>query len=303
MNPTRLLASISLVATLTAAPSVQSQPPAAGWQHTLDAVALHQWASDTDDGGTVSIDAWSLQLGARYGLGEALRLGLTGAYGERRYSFGGSAGLAGQRPWSRVRQVKLSGSASWKADARWDIFAVPTLRWAAEADAALNDGLIAGLLAAASYRFSDRLTIGPGIGVFSELEDGVDWFPILAVDWRISDRLSLRTGRGLGASRGPGLTLRWEANERWSFSLGSRYEKERFRLDDRGIAPGGIGQETSIPVYLGATRSLGGFGSVSIFAGAEFDGALRLENAHGDLIDRTDYETAPFGGATLDLRF
>jgi len=139
--------------------------------------------------------------------------------------------------------------------------------------------------------------------VFSELEDDADWFPIIAIDWRFADDFTLRTGRGFGASRGPGLRLDWTPTDRWEVSLGARYEKFRFRLDDDGLAADGIGQETSIPVYLGATRRFGPNLSVSLVAGVEFDGELRLEDANGDLLDRTNFDSAPFGAATLDLRF
>jgi len=44
----------------------------------------------------------------------------------------------------------------------------PALQWTTVAPAA-------GLLAAATYRVNDRLSIGPGFGVFSELEDETDW--------------------------------------------------------------------------------------------------------------------------------
>jgi hypothetical protein len=115
--------------------------------------------------------------------------------------------------------------------------------------------------------------------------------------------MSLRTWRGFASTRGPGLSLVWDASELWSFSLGGRYEKERFRLDDGGIAPDGIGQETSVPLYLGITRSFGRTASFSVIAGAKLGGRLRLEDEYGDLLEQSDYDTAPFAGATFDVRF
>ncbi|MBK1703908.1 hypothetical protein CKO40_04955 [Halochromatium glycolicum] len=288
---------------LACAVPVAAQPAGDAWRVRFESGALHQWQTDLDTGGEVGVDAWSVLVGADYPALSDLRLGLSFGYGGRDYYFDGGSGFAGLRPWSNAREARLSGTASWKADERWNLFAVPTLRWFAEDGASLDDGQFGGLLAAASYRVSDRLSIGPGFGVFSELEDETDWFPILALDWRLTDTLSLRTGRGFAATRGPGLTLDWTPSERWDVSLGARYEKARFRLDDDGIAAGGIGQDTSIPVFLGATRHFGHHLSLSLFAGVEFDGELRLEDADGNLIDRSDYDTAPFGGATLDLRF
>jgi len=297
-----LLIPLTVVAVSLGMPAY-AQPGADPWAVSIDTGALHQWESSVDGGGDLEIDAWAVRAGVSYVASPELRAGLSVGYGERHYDFSGDGDFTGLRPWSDIRDARISGNLSWQADDRWNLFAVPTARWDAERGASLDDGAIGGLLAAASYRVNDRLSIGPGFGVFSGLEEDADWFPILAIDWQITDSLSLRTSRGLATTRGPGLTLSWAPTERWSFALGGRYEKDRFRLDSRGVAPDGIGQETSVPLYLGATRSFGRHGSFSIFAGAEFGGEVRLEDRSGHLIERADYDTAPFGGATLDLRF
>ena len=296
------LAALAVIA-IGFAGAVFAQPPADPWAVTIETGALHRWASAVDGGGDLSVDTWAVGAGVDYAAHPDWRAGLSVGYGERRYAFSGDGDFTGLDPWSNVHDMRVSGSLNWRADKRWNLFAVPTMHWNAERGASLNDGFSGGLLAAASYRVNDRLSIGPGFGVLSELDDGVDWFPVLAIDWQITDTLRLHTGRGLAASRGPGLTLSWEPSERWSFALGGRYEKVRFRLDDMGLAPGGIGEETSLPLFLGATRSFGPNLRFSIFAGADLDGGLRLQDRDGRVIERADYDTAPFGGATLDLRF
>ena len=288
---------------LTPAGGVFGQPPGRDWGFRVEGGSVLGSDASLDDGGELAVDAWSIRLGARYALKPGLRLGLAGGVGEQRYRFSGTGDFSSLRPWDNVREMRLSGSVFWQPTDRWDVFAIPTLRWNAEYGASLDDGQIAGLLTAASYRVNDRLSIGPGFGVFSELEDDSDFFPILAVDWRMTDRLSLTTGRGFAASRGPGLSLDWAASDKWSVSLGGRYEKNRFRLDDRGVAPGGVGQETATPIFLAVTRKLGRVGSLSGVVGVELNGSLRLEDADGELIQRTDADTASFAGATFDLRF
>lgn len=282
---------------------LHAQPAPGGWQFSAEAGALHQWESNIDDGGKLSVDAWSLRLGASRVWTPKLRAGLSAGLGQNKYSFSGNTGFGGSRPWSNVREARLSASINWQANEQWNIFAIPTVRWAAETGATLDDGRTLGLLAAATYRVNDRLSIGPGVGVFSELEDSADWFPILAVDWQITERISLRTGRGFAATRGPGLVLVWDPSKRWSFSLGGRYEKDRFRLDDDGIAPGGIGQDRAVPLYLGVTRRFSPNGSLSFLAGTEVGGQLRLEDERGDLIEKSDYDIAPFAGAAFNYRF
>lgn len=303
MSSPRLLFTVMILGTLLANGPILAQPSGDAWRLRLESGALHRWQTAIDDGGEVELDAWSVRLGADKAVAPGLRLGLSAGYGEQDYGFAGETGLAALRPWSNIRQLRLSGSINWKADERWNLFAVPTIRWFAEEGADLSDGQIGGLLAAASYRVNDRLSIGPGFGVFSELEDDVDWFPILAIDWKLTDSLALRTGGGFAATEGPGLVLNWRPSDRWALSLGARYEKARFRLDNVGVAAAGVGQETGVPVFLGATRSFGRHLSLSLVAGVEFAGELRLEDADGGVIDKTRYDPAPFGGATLDLRF
>jgi hypothetical protein len=303
MTQLRFLRVLLLTGSVLLSSSALGQPSSDAWQLRLDSGAVHQWQTDLDDGGQLEQDAWAIRLGVGKAVAPGLRLGLSAGYGERRYGFEGPLGIGAMEPWSDIRELRLSGRVSWKADDRWDLFAVPSIRWISEDGADLGDGQVGGLLAAASYRVNDRLSIGPGFGVFSELEGSVDWFPILAIDWALTDHLSLRTGSGFAASEGPGLVLDWRPTERWSLSLGARYEKTRFRLDSQGVAPGGVGQDSGIPLFLGATRNFGRHLSLSLIAGVEFNGELRLEDADGELIDRAQYDPAPFGGATLDLRF
>jgi hypothetical protein len=296
---------------LTLADGVYAQPDRQGWRYQLEAGATAGQRASMDAGGDVAVDVWSTRVGARYVWAGGLSAGLSVGYGEQRYSFdtdppvsgGAASAFSGAAPWSRIDNVRVSAPVFWRPDERWSLFAIPTLRWNAERGASLDDGRIGGLLAAASYRVNDRLSIGPGFGVFSELEDETSWFPILAIDWRITDALTLSTGQGFAASRGPGLTLRWHTNEHWSVSLGGRYEKERFRLDNRGVAPNGIGESTATSVFVAVTRRLGWAGSVSAVAGVDVNGSLRLEDADGDLLDRTDIDDAPYIGAAANLRF
>ena len=288
---------------LVAASGALGQPPGRDWGFQFQAGGVLGGDAGLADGGELAVDTWSTRLGGRYALSPDLRLGLSAGFGETRYRFTGDGDFSGLRPWEDIRDVRLSGSIFWRPTDRWELFAIPTLRWDAETGASLDDGRIAGLLSAATYKVNDRPSIGPGVGVFSELEDDTDYFPILAVDWRIADRLSLNTGRGFAASRGPGLMLDWAANDRWSVSLGARYEKDRFRLDDRGVAPGGIGQATSTPIYLAVSRKLGNVGTLRGVMGVEVNGSLRLEDADGELLERSDVDDAPFAGATFDLRF
>jgi hypothetical protein len=295
-----LLAALMLIPPLVWSADAPSRDPGL----SVEALADHQWGADIDGGGSFSLDETAIRVSLSHGFTNDVRLGLNLGYGETWYDFNrAGAGLGAQAPWSSIRTARVGISLNSRIGERWTLFAVPSLRWAAEHGASLDDGAFGGVMVAASYRFSDRLSIGPGFGAFAEIEDDTSVFPLLAVDWRITDTLSLRTGGGLAATRGPGVLLEWRPSEPWTLSLGARYEKERFRLDDQGAAVDGVGQDRSVPVFFAATRNLGASASLSLIAGAKTRGNLRLEDARGKKIDAADYETAPFAGGAFKLRF
>ena len=297
---TAFTASIPIMASDTA-PNKGSSPPSK-WTPYVRGGYVHQFDTNLEKGGNFSVNRLFIQGGLSYSMGPQRRISFAVGGGSDQYNFSDDIGLAGQ-PWDRIDQLRFSTPVTWALDQQWTLFAIPTLRFYGESGASLSDSATGGALAGFSYRVSDSLTIGPGIGVLSQLEDSVSVFPLLIVDWKITDRLSLDTGRGIGATQGPGLNFNYRYSDAWSFGLGGRYESLRFRLDDEGLAPGGVGEDRSIPLYLSATFSRGRDLRISAIAGAEFNGELRIDDANGRSVAREDYETAPFLGATVNIRF
>ena len=180
---------------------------------------------------------------------------------------------------------------------------VPSARYNGEKHSDTSDGRTYGLFAAAAWRINEDLTIGPGIGVFSRLEDGTRVFPILVIDWDISERWNLSTGRGMAASQGPGLTLSYELNPNWNFGIAGRYEKLEFRLDENGTTPGGVGRDQSIPLVATVNWEPNRIINLSIFAGVEFSGKLKLKNALDEVVGESSYDPAAIFGGTFVFRF
>lgn len=284
-----------------AGPAAAGEP--AGWRWTADAGALSEMETSLDAGGDVQVNRLFVRGAASRKLNDALRVGLSLGLGQDRYDFSGASGFAGLDPWKRVRRLRASIPVQYAMNDEWRLFVSPSVRFDAESDASLGDGRTVGLLVGASYRVSERLTIGPGLGVSSELEDDASIFPLLIVDWEIADNLRLETGGGLAASRGPGLQLRWTYSPDWEFAMGGRYEKRRFRLDDKGVAPGGVGEDKAVPLYAFARFSVSEDAKLTLFGGARVAGTLRVENAAGQRVAESDLSTAPYFGASLQLRF
>ena len=183
------------------------------------------------------------------------------------------------------------------------IFIIPTLRYNGEKNASSSDSRTWGLFAAATWKVKENLTIGPGIGIFSRLEDGTKFFPILAIDWDINDRWNLSTGRGVASTQGPGLNLSYKLNEDWSLGVAGRYENSEFRLDDEGPAAGGVGRDQAMPLVFTAKLTPTRQFTVSMFAGLEFAGKIKIKNSLGELIQESKYDPALLAGVSFNLSF
>jgi hypothetical protein len=259
--------------------------------------------TDLDSGGGFSVTRGYIEPSATYVLGPLGSVGLAIGYGYSAYDFSPGAFLGGQKPWGGVNDLSLSIPIRWAAASNLQIFLAPSLRFDWENGTDMTDGLTAGGIVGASWRVTENFAIGPGLGISSGLEEGLDVFPILLLDWEFVENLSLKTGSGSGASRGPGLTLDWQASDDWSFGVGARYEKVRFRLDDTGPAPGGVGEDRAVPVFLTGTWRPMPKTEMTAIAGIETFGKLSLEDSVGTSVGSTKYDPSLFLGFAFSARF
>ncbi len=299
MKPcTALLCFLSAFACQIALPATAQQR--LGWVSQIDGLAAYQGSADLDQGGDFSATRSFLRATGLYRFDSETSLGISVSYGQLDYDFS----AADNQPWNDIRDIRISAPLRFQAGQRVSVFVSPQVRWDYQKGAASSDGRTYGVFAGVAWQISESLTIGPAFGAFTQLEDsGVDFFPALLVDWDINDRWNLNTGSGIGATRGPGLTLSYALNDDFSLSLSARSEKIRFRLDDAELAPNGIGEDKSLPVVASLSYAPNPGVSLTVFAGAEFDGRLTLEDENGNEISRQSYDTAPLVGLALRLRF
>lgn len=281
-----------------------NQPPGMkeGWSLPFRGGYVHQFDTDLDEGGSFAVNRFFIQGGPTYSPGPRRSISFAMGYGFDDYNFSGRTLLAAANPWDDIHSLRFSVPVRWGIDNNWTIIGVPTLRFTAENGADWDKALTGGGFAGFSYRVNDRLNLGPGIGIITQLEESATVFPILIIRWKITDRLSLTTGRGLAASMGPGLTLNWKASDLWDFQFGGRYEKLRFRLDMDGSAPGGIGEDSSFPLFLGASYHYNRHVGISLIGGMKLGGELRLENKDGRLINKDNHDPAVFLGFAFRVR-
>ncbi len=292
----------ALAATLAAAaaPAAAQDRGAPGpWVVTLDGFTGYQAPADIDGGGDVAIGrAFGSVTVSRF-RDPRNQIGVTLGTGRTWYDFGGSA----EAPWGDIRDARISLPTRFAVSDRATVTLVPSLRFDAEEGVDLADGQTEGVFAAVTWRLSDRLTIGPGVGAFTGLDDDANVFPILAIDWEIAPRLRLSTGQGVGASQGPGLTLSYALTDALRVGVAGRYESTQFRLDDDGPAPGGIGEDEAFPIVATFTWEPNPGISASGFAGVETGGELTVRDAGDRLVERRDVDPAPVAGLQVRVRF
>ena len=273
-----------------------------GWGLALEGLWVHQLATDLDDGGRFHVNRAALRANVSYSPKPGMPITLSLGYRYDGYQFR-SGGVFDGAPWGDVHSLRATVPVFLPLGERWFAIGGLFVRSTVEDGARLDDGLTAGGFAGASYRVSDRLSIGPGFGIVGELEDDPSFFPVVVVDWKITPTLAFKTGRGLGATQGPGLFLEWTPSPRWQFSLGGRYDRNRFRLNNSGLAPGGIGQETAFALLVAAQVALRDNLDLSANVGTSFLGNLRLETERGDFLQSTDYDITFFVGLGINVRF
>ncbi len=300
----RIIAALTLTTLLFAIPASAQQQNAGPWFFSIDGIGAHQSEADLkDSSGGFARDAWIVRAGLDYAWSRRGSVGLSVGGGAYIYDFNDESGFGGGEPWHKVNDARVTLSGRFGIGKTGQLFIVPTVRFNGESGASASDSRTFGVYAAAAWRLRENLTIGPGIGVFSRLENGTQVFPILAIDWDISDRWNLSTGRGLASSQGPGLTLSYTLNDDWSFGLTGRYENVEFRLDDKGPAPGGVGRDQSMPLVFSARLTPNKKLNLTVLAGLAVNGELKLKNSNGDTLEETNYDPALLFGAAFEYRF
>jgi len=295
---TRVLAGFGGVLMLSAVAAQAQQR--SGWASQFDGLAVYQGNAGLSGGGEFSANRAFLRAGALYRFDNGTSAGLFLSYGQLSYDFS----LAGNQPWDTIRDVRISAPVRFSVGDTATVFISPQVRWDYEDGAGSSDGRTYGVFAGITWQVNPNLRIGPAIGAFSELgTDDTEVFPALLVDWDIAPRWNLSSGTGLGATQGPGVILSYQHTDAWSFSLNARSERVRFRLDNAGLAPGGVGEDRSVPVVLSVDYQPHPGLRVSAFAGAEFDGQLTLDSAAGAEISSQSYDTAPIVGLAARIRF
>ncbi|WP_018970791.1 hypothetical protein [Rubritalea marina] len=299
IKKTTLAAAAAITLSTSASQAIEIAPLQTGY--------IYDFSTNIDGGGEVSSHFFHLSGSRRLQL-ESRRVfvRLNASYYNNSYNFsGGPIGSLSQvDPWDSVHTFNLGASVLWRMTDEWNLFFLPTVRSAGESGASFSDTLTAGALLGASYRFNDKLSIGPGVGYVGQIEDSASVFPILVIDWKLTDSLTLSTGTTVGATLGPGLSLKWDIKDDLRFTVGARAERTRFRLSsDNPALQNGIGEDNSIPVYGILTYQWTDLIQTSLLAGVGVSNDFVVDDANGNRLTRQDYDPSPFLGINVGFVF
>jgi hypothetical protein len=271
-----------------------------GFSPSLSVTPFYQGRAGLDGGGRFSAAGAITRLGVTRRLGARGFWGLTLNYDYTDYRFDDADAFGGEAPWNDVQRVGLSVPIQFVTGS-WGWLIAPSVDYFRETGADWNDALSYGAVVSGVRQFSSG-RLGLGLGVFNRLEK-VKVFPFVPVDWRLSERWRLTNPLAAGPTGPAGLEAMYAFATGWEIGAGGAYRSVRFRLNDSGPAASGVGEERGIVGFLHLTRKLDPRLALDLYAGAIFDGQLKVEDSHGDTLTEADFDTAPLVGLTLSARF
>ncbi len=258
--------------------------------------------ADVDGGGDVDVFRMRFGVTGKAGLTRDLDLAVSIGYGLDLYDFSGTTRLGGVEPWDDIHTLSVGALLSLDMNNDWTVFGGPVFQFAREDNVGLDDSFIGGGVVGATYEVSSALTVGGGIGVVSQIEDDARFFPVIVLEWEISDTLRL-TSQTTGAAGLSGLELVYDLGNDWEAAIGGSYDFRRFRLNDEGIAPGGVGEEIRLPIRARLSYRAGDHFIIGLYAGIALATELELEDEDGALLGEEDVDPAGLLGVTLTISF
>ena len=304
--PCRALPCAMAIATVAAAmlpTALPAQTPQPGEVTASAALSgIYQFDTDLDHGGSfrwaagIASGSLTRQMTPQFSAGLALQ------YNYEDWKFSRPVAFGAVAPWSHLNDVNIAVDLNYTVGPDLVLGASPLFGWAFESGAKTGDALNYGAILTATKVFSPTLTLGAGVGVVRQIDD-TKVFPFLIVNWQIDDRWRLGNPFPAGPAGGAGLELVYAPDDHWELAGGGAYRSTRYRLDDAGIAPGGVGENRFFPLFARVSRRFGRQTRIDFYAGIALAGRLKVEDANGATVAKDDYSTGPLVGLTLAHRF
>jgi hypothetical protein len=218
------------------------------------------------------------------------------------YDFSDEVVLESASPWSRVHGLNLALPILRRVRDRWTVLLSPSIGSYGASGAGFSDSVTWGAVFAATYAFREDRKLGFGAGVFDRIGQSRG-FPFVSIDWRLTERLRITNPLTVGPTGPAGLELAYDISPKWELGAGGAYRSLRFRLEESGLEPNGIGEQRGIVTFGRILRVLGPKLELVLYAGLVLDGELRIEDADARRRRTVGHESAPLLAISLSGRF
>ena len=269
---------------------------------SFSAAPMFQSETDLDHGGKFSLSHYQIRVAATTSVSNSTRLGFNIGYDYLDFDFSGVSAFAGAKPWNEVHRVGFGLPVIYRATEDWRLLFTPSIDFSGESSADFSEALRYGAVVSATYRFNPDFSLGAGVGIFHGLEE-TNAFPFLTMYLKISEKWLLTNPMSAGPIGPAGLELIYLPDGLWEFGGGGAYRSSRFRLDNDGPAPDGIGQSSGLPAWLRITRKLGRHHKLDVYGGVLLNGELRIEDRDGHKLGSDEFDPAAFMAINISARF
>ena len=281
---------------------VESSPAGGPPPLAIAVTPAYQFDASLNRGGSTSVFKLFFDVNGNFAVSESLGLGLHFDYTYADYHFSGPVVFSRTKPWEKLHRLEFGGNVTYDLTPEWTLFVAPSVQFFREQDAGWGNALEYGGVVSVSRDFSKDLTLGIGVGAFSELEE-VSVFPMLVITWKITDRLLLSNPSRPGPTGPAGLELSYRIGNGWELAAGGAYQSERFRLYRTSFGNDSIGESSALPVWGRLTRNIGRSFSFDCYAGAMLGGKLYIDDRDGNRLTSDSYDPAPFVALAVSSRF
>jgi hypothetical protein len=252
----------------------------------------YQGKADIEGGGDLRVHRFDVGLLGRADLLERLRWTNTFFFSVNDYDFGGGGFSTGD-PWETILTMRLVTKLRYQLSEQWGVFAGGVFISAAETDADWGDSFSGGGLVGVDFRHSKSLSVSLGVAMITQLADDARLTPMVSLNWLPHEHWAVRVGAAAAGE------VTYRVTKPVELGLGLLYKQRRFRLDDSGVAPDGVGEDNNLPLRLHLGWDITPQISLHFLGGAALGGEVRLDDRNGNRINKQDYDPAPYVG----LRF
>jgi hypothetical protein len=290
--------------------TIGDSPPRFEWRGRVSADYRSEFETKSDAGD--EFHAWRTGIAGEFGgpINESILVSFGTRYAHSSYDFNldfGSPPVYGttslpRDPWNSLNTIDFLPSTTILVGEKVAVVLALPIRYAGESGTDRN-GFAAGVSALVRWQISDKVSVGVGLGVTSQLEKEAETFPIVALKWRITEGLTLMTeGDWFQGGR---TTLLWGTSNSIRFTISAGYERTRFRLDDNGTTAdtNGIGEITTIPVEVGVRIRLMESAFLDVKTGLGIAGRIRVESDNGRKLYDQQFDPAPRVGIAITFPF